>query len=115
MIVYIEDKTNNRVAYVVTTGRSFKDGYDINTGIDLKSYSDILLKLPKEKQNKFIKRINKLINYKIHFWDKYEGLIRNIKTKTLDKEVLRFIKQICDEFDLIMNIRHVEGIQNEDI
>lgn len=115
MIVYLEDDAENRIGYVITTGRSFKDGYEIDTGIDIQYYSNILLKLPKEKQNKFIRKINKLINYKVYFWNKHEGSIRNIKTKTLDKELLKFIKSICDEFNLKINIRFVEGISIENI
>ena len=114
MIVYIEDKNNNRVGYIITTGKTF-DQYDILTGIDINHYSKILINLPASKRVKFIKRIDKLINYKIHFWNKYERNIRNIEVKTLNKELLSFTKSLCNDFDLIMNIRFVEELDIENI
>lgn len=114
MIVYIEDKNNNRVGYIITSGRTF-DRYDILTGIDVNHYSKVLINLPASKRVNFIKRIDKLINYKIHFWNKYEGNIRNIEVKTLNKELLRFVRSLCNDFDLIMNIRFVEELDIENI
>ena len=64
MIVYIEDKNNNRVGYIITTGKTF-DQYDILTGIDINHYSKVLINLPASKRVNFIKRIDKLINYKM--------------------------------------------------
>ena len=114
MIVYIEDKNNNRVGYIITTGKTF-DQYDILTGIDVNHYSNVLINLPASKRVNFIKRIDKLINYKIHFWNKYEGNIRNIEVKTLNNELLRFVRSLCNDFDLIMNIRFVEELDIENI
>ena len=114
MIVYIEDKNNNRIGYIITTGRTF-DRYDILTGIDVNHYSKVLINLPANKRVRFIKRIDKLINYKIHFWNKYEGNIRNIEVKTLNKELLKFVRSLCNDFDLIMNIRFVEELDIENI
>ena len=114
MIVYIEDKNNNRVGYIITTGRTF-DQYDILTGIDINHYSKVLINLPASKRVKFIKRIDKLINYKIHFWNNYERIVRNIEVKTLNKELLRFVRSLCNDFDLIMNIRFVEELDIENI
>ena len=114
MIVYIEDKNNNRVGYTITSGKTF-DRYDILTGIDINHYSKVLINLPTSKRINFIKRIDKLINYKIHFWNKYEGNIRNIEVKTLNKELLRFVRLLCNDFDLIMNIRFVEELDIENI
>ena len=114
MIVYIEDKNNNRVGYIITSGRTF-NRYDILTGIDVNHYSNVLINLPASKRVNFIKRIDKLINYKIHFWNKYEGNIRNIEVKTLNKELLKFVRTLCNDFDLIMNIRFVEELDIENI
>ena len=114
MIVYIEDKNNNRVGYIIATGKTF-DQYDILTGIDINHYSKILINLPASKRDKFIKRIDKLINYKIHFWNNYERIVRNTKVKTLNKELLRFVRSLCNDFDLIMNIRFVEELDIENI
>ena len=114
MIIYIEDKNNNRVGYIITTGKTF-DQYDILTGIDINHYSKVLINLPASKRVNFIKRIDKLINYKIHFWNKYEGNIRNIEVKTLNKELLSFTRSLCNDFDLIMNIRFVEELDIENI
>lgn len=114
MIVYIEDKNNNRIGYIITTGRTF-DRYDILTGIDVNHYSKVLINLPASKRVNFIKRIDKLINYKIYFWNKYEGNIRNIEVKTLNKELLKFVRSLCNDFDLIMNIRFVEELDIENI
>lgn len=112
MIVYLEDEAQNRIGYVITTGRSFREGYDIYTGIDIKYYSKILLEIPKEKQLVFINRVNKLVNYKVYFWKKYSGTMKNIKTKTLDKEIIKFLKTF-DEFNLKVNIRFLEELTNE--
>ena len=114
MIVYIEDKNNNRIGYIITTGRTF-DQYDILTGIDINHYSKVLINLPASKRVNFIKRIDKLINYKIHFWNKYEGNIKNVEVKTLNKELLKFVRSLCNDFDLIMNIRFVEELDIENI
>ena len=114
MIVYREDKNNNRVGYTITSGRTF-NRYDIHTGIDVNHYSNVLINLPASKRVNFIKRIDKLINYKIHFWNNYEGNIRNIEVKTLNKELLKFVRTLCNDFDLIMNIRFVEELDIENI
>ena len=114
MIVYIEDKNNNRVGYIITSGRTF-DRYDILTGIDVNHYSKVLINLPASKRVNFIKRIDKLINYKIHFWNNYERIVRNIEVKTLNKELSKFVRSLCNDFDLIMNIRFVEELDIENI